>query len=86
METSEKISKHRNSWDMTFTKFKNDIHHIIDDTKNIIIYVEELEDDFKHCYKKCLFKMFLKQNMLFFGVRLMGYVGNISSKSASPFN
>ena len=37
-ETSEKI-------------LKNDIDHIIDDTKNTIIDVEKLEDDFKHCYK-----------------------------------
>ena len=41
METSEKILKHRDSLDIRFTKFKNDIDHIIDDTKNIIIDVEK---------------------------------------------
>ena len=51
MENSEKIVTHRNSFDITFGKFKNDIDHIIDDTKNIIIDIEEIEDDFKHCYK-----------------------------------
>ena len=49
METSEKILKHRDSLDITFGKFKNDIDYIIDDTKNIIIDIEEIEDDFKHC-------------------------------------
>ena len=51
METSEKLLKHRDSLELTFTKSKNDIDRIADDTKNIIIDVEELEDDFKHCYK-----------------------------------
>ena len=53
MESSEKLLKHRNSLDITFTKFKSDIDNIIDDTKHIIIDTEEIEDDFKHCYKKC---------------------------------
>ena len=39
METSEKIIRHKDSWNITFGKFKNDINHIIDDTKNIIIDV-----------------------------------------------
>ena len=52
MENSEKILKPRNSIDITFTKFKNDINYIKDDTKNIID-VEEIGDDFKHRYKKC---------------------------------
>ena len=60
MESSKKLLKHRNSLDSTFTKFKTDIDHIIDDTKNIIIDVEELEDDIKHCYKKCCLKFFIK--------------------------
>ena len=66
METSEKIVTHRNSFDITFGKFKNDIDHIIDDTKNIIINIEEIEDDFKHCYKKCL-KCFLNRICCFLG-------------------
>ena len=45
MKTTEKLLKHRNSLDITFTKFKNDIDHIIDDTQHIIIDVEELADD-----------------------------------------
>ena len=53
METSEKILKHRNSLDTAFIKFKNDVDNIIDDTKHIIIDVEEIGDDFKHCYNKC---------------------------------
>ena len=53
MESSEKLLKHRNSLDSTFTKFKMDVDNIIDDTKHIIIDIEEIEDDFKHCYNKC---------------------------------
>ena len=45
--------RQRDSLNITFGKFKNDIDHITDDTKNIIIDVEELEEDFKHCYKRC---------------------------------
>ena len=33
METSEKILKHIDSLDITFTKFKSDVDHIIYDTK-----------------------------------------------------
>ena len=65
MEISEKLLKHRNSLDIRFTKFKNDVDNVTDDTKHIIIDIEEIEDDIKHCYKKCCFEMFLKQNMLF---------------------
>jgi len=61
MEIEEKILRHRDSLNITFGKFKNDIDHIIDDTKNIIIDVEELEDDIKHCYKKCCIKCFLNK-------------------------
>ena len=53
MDNSEKLLKHKESLNITFGKFKNDIENIIDDTKSIIIDVEELEDDIKHCYKKC---------------------------------
>ena len=53
METSEKILKHRNSLDTAFIKFKNDVDNIIDDTKHIIIDIEKIENDFKHCYNKC---------------------------------
>ena len=42
MESSEKLLKHRNSLDITFTKFKNDVDNIIDDTKHIIIDIEEI--------------------------------------------
>ena len=67
MEFSEKIVKHRDSLDITFGKFKNDIDHIIDDTKNIIIDIEEIEDDFKHCYNKCCLKCFLNRICCFLG-------------------
>ena len=42
METSEKILRTRNLLDITFTKIKNNIDHLIDGTKNIIIDVEEI--------------------------------------------
>ena len=61
MENSEKLLKHKESLDITFGKFKNDIDNIIDDTKSIIIDVEELEDDIKHCYKKYCIKCFLNK-------------------------
>ena len=41
MESLEKLLKYRNSLDTAFTKFKNDVDNIIDDTKHIIINVEE---------------------------------------------
>ena len=58
MKTSEKLLKYRDSLEMTFGKFKKDVDNIIDDTKHLIIDVEEIGGDFKHC-KKMLFKMFL---------------------------
>ena len=61
MESSEKLLKHRNSLDTTFTKFKNDVDNIIDDTKHIIIDIEEIENEFKHCYNKCCLKCFLNR-------------------------
>jgi len=61
MEISEKIVKHRDSLDITFGKFKNDIDHIIDDTKSIIYDFEEIEDDVKHCYNKFCLKCFLNR-------------------------
>ena len=67
METSEKLLKHRDSLEMTFGKFKKDVDNIIDDTKHIIIDVEEIGDDFKHCYKKCCLKCFIYR-MLFFRI------------------
>ena len=41
METSEKL-RHSNSFNIMFGKFKNDVDNIIDDTKHIIIDVEEI--------------------------------------------
>ena len=67
MENSEKILKHRDSLDITFGKCKNNIDHIIDDTKNIIYDIEEIEDDFKHCYNKCCLKCFLNRICCFLG-------------------
>ena len=61
METSEKIFKHRDSLEI------NNIDHIIDDTKHIIIDVEEIGDDFKHCYNKCCLKCFLNRICCFLG-------------------
>ena len=61
METSEKILKHRNSLETAFIKFKNDVDNIIDDTKHIIIDVEEIGDDFKYCYNKWCLKCFLNR-------------------------
>ena len=61
MDNSEKLLKHKESLNITFGKFKNDIDNIIDDTKSIIIDVEELEDDIRHCYKKGCMKCFLNK-------------------------
>ena len=61
MENSEKLLKHKKSLDITFGTFKNDIDNIVDDTKSIIIDVEELEDDIKHCYNKCCIQCFLNK-------------------------
>ena len=60
METSEKL-RHTNSFNIMFGKFKNDVDNTIDDTKHIIIDIEEMEDDFKHGYKKCCLKCFLNR-------------------------
>ena len=65
METYEQILKHHNSLDTAFTKFKNDGDNIIH-TKHIIIDIEEIEDDFKHCYNCCL-KCFLNRICCFLG-------------------
>ena len=70
LPAKKQLLKHRNSLETTFTKFKHDVDNIIDDTKHIVIDIEEIGDDFKHCYNKCCLNMFLKQNMLFFGVIL----------------
>ena len=67
METSEKILKYRNSLDTAFTKFKHDVDNIIDDTKHIIIDVEEIGDDFTHCYNKWCLKCFLNRICCFLG-------------------
>ena len=40
MESSEKLLKHRNSLDITFTKFKNDVDNIIDNT-NILLLIQK---------------------------------------------
>ena len=61
MESSEKLLKHRNSLDSTFTKFKLDDDNIIDDTKHIIIDIEEIENDFEHCSNKCCLTCFLNR-------------------------
>ena len=66
MECSEKILKNRDSLDITFTKFKNDIAHIID-TKSIIINAEESDDDLTCCYKECCLKCFLNKLSCFLG-------------------
>ena len=51
----EKILKHKDSLNITFNKFKHHVDNLIDDSKNIIIDMTEIEEDFKHCYKKyCL--------------------------------
>ena len=67
MVTSEKILKHRNLLEITFGKFKNDIDNFIDDTKHIIIDIEEIQDDFKHCYNKCCLTCFLNRICCFLG-------------------
>ena len=38
---------------------------IINDTKHIIIDIEEIEDDIKHCYKDVVCLMFLKTYNVF---------------------
>ena len=53
METSNKLFKHRDYLDITFGKFQYDADNIINDTKHLIIDIAEIEDDIKHCYKKC---------------------------------
>ena len=50
MEISEIILRHKGYFHAMFGKFKHDVD-IIDDSKHIIIDVEEIGDDFKHCYK-----------------------------------
>ena len=77
MEFSEKIFRHRDSLEMTFGKFKNDVDNIIDDTKHIIIDVEEIEDDFKHCYKKCCYKCFFYR-LLFLRISKIIFFFNIN--------
>ena len=67
MEIEENLLRQRDSLNITFGKFKNDIDHIIDDTKNIIYDIEEIEDDVKHCYKKCCLKCFLNRFCCCFG-------------------
>ena len=50
---------------MTFDKFKKDVDNIIDDTKHIIIDLEEIGDDFKHYYEKCCLKRFFYRRCCF---------------------
>ena len=51
----EKILKHKDSFDINFNKFKHNVDYLIDDSKNVIIDMTEIEEDLKHCYKKyCL--------------------------------
>ena len=61
METSENLLNHKDPLNILFVKFKPDVDNIIDDTKHTIIDVEEIGDDFKHCYKKCSLKCFLNK-------------------------
>ena len=42
METSEKLLKHKNLLEITFGTFKKDVDNITDDTKHIIVDVEEI--------------------------------------------
>ena len=60
METSTAL-KHKDSLDLTFSKFKHDVDNIIDDTKSIIVDIEEIEEDIQHCYKKYCLKCFLNK-------------------------
>ena len=48
-ETTEKL-RHTNSLNIMFGNFKHHVDNIIDDTKHIIIDIEEIEEDLKHCY------------------------------------
>ena len=66
MKTSEKL-RHTNSLNIIFGKFKHDVDNIIDDTKHIVIDIEEIGDDFKHCYNKCCLKCFLNRICCFLG-------------------
>ena len=67
METSEKILKRKDSLEITFGNFKHHIDDLIDDTKSIIIDIEEIEDDIKHCYKKCCLNCFFYKICCFLG-------------------
>ena len=64
---AKKLLKHRNSLETTFTKFKHDVDNIIDDTKHFVIDIEEIGDDFKHCYNKCCLTCFLNRICCFLG-------------------
>ena len=48
----EKEKRKRKSLNISFDKFKYDVDNLIDDSKNIIIDMTEIEEDIKHCYKK----------------------------------
>ena len=51
-ETTAKL-RHRNSLKLIFGNFKHHVDNMIDDTRHIIIDVEDIEDDFRKCYNKC---------------------------------
>ena len=65
-ETTAKL-RHRNSLKLIFGNFKHHVDNMIDDTRHIIIDVEDIEDDFRKCYNKCCLTCFLKRICCFLG-------------------
>ena len=65
-ETTAKL-RHKNSLKIIFKNFKHHVDNIIDDTRHIIIDVEEIEDDCKKCYNKFCLTCFLNRICCFLG-------------------
>ena len=61
MANSVKILQHKGTLGITFGKFQHNVDNIINHTKNIIIDIEEIQDEIKHCDKRCCLKHFLNR-------------------------
>ena len=60
----KKIISHRDFLiSITFSKFKHDVGNIIDDSKLMIVDIEEIENDINIVIEKMLLTMFLLQNL-----------------------
>ena len=61
------------SLDITFGKFQHDVDNIINDTKHTIVDKEEIEDDIKHCSKRCCLKCFFNRICCFLEYKLFSF-------------